>query len=194
MRASVRELFETAILALFVFAILQISVQNYRVEGPSMLPNLVDGEHVLVNKMVYAKFHSSQLMSKLPFSNLVDGDLVYPFHPPRRGDVIIFHFPRNEAHDFVKRVIGLAGDTVEIDAGQVMVNGIPLSEPYITKHDQSDMHPVRIPEDHFFVLGDNRSASNASRNWGLVPADNIVGQAWVAYWPPSHWRALNLEF
>ena len=194
MRAFVKELFETVILALFIFAILQVSVQNYRVEGPSMLSTLVDGEHVLVNKLVYAKFGSGKLMSKLPFANRLDGNVVYPFHPPRRGDVIIFHFPRNETHDFVKRVIGLPGDTVHIDDGQVIVNGTPLAEPYITQYDQIYMHPVRIAEGHFFVLGDNRRASNDSRNWGLVPADNIVGQAWVAYWPLSNWRTLNLEF
>ena len=194
MRASVRELFETVILALFIFAVLQISVQNYRVEGPSMLPTLVDGEHVLVNKMVYAKVGPIKLMSKLPFANHLDVNVGYPFHSPRRGDVVIFHFPRNEMHDFVKRVIGLSGDTVQIKGGQVIVNGIPLAEPYITQHDQTNMHPVRIPEGHFFVLGDNRRASNDSRNWGLVPKDNIVGKAWVAYWPLSNWRTLNLEF
>ena len=111
MKVAVRELFETVILALLIFSLLQITVQNYRVEGPSMLSTLSDGEHVLVNKVVYAKFNSGGLISKIPFTDLAEGRSVYPFPPPRRGDVIIFHFPRNKSRDFVKRVIGLAGDS-----------------------------------------------------------------------------------
>ena len=192
MRAVIRELFETVILALFIFVVLQLSVQNFRVQGPSMRPTLENGEHVLVNKLVYLKFDPSQLVSMLPFVDEAEESSVYPFHAPRRGEVIIFRFPRDESRDFVKRVIGVPGDTVQINDGQVVVNGIPLAEPYITRPDRDDMNQVTVPEGNFFVLGDNRRASNDSRDWGPVPAENVIGRAWVAFWPLNRWHALSL--
>ena len=192
MRAVIKELFETVILALLIFVVLQLSVQNFRVQGPSMRPTLENGEHVLVNRLVYVKLDPNRVVSMLPFVDQGPESSIYPFHAPRRGEVIIFRFPRDESRDFVKRVIGVPGDRIEIEDGQVIVNGIPLAEPYITRPDRGDMDEVTVPEGSFFVLGDNRRASNDSRHWGPVPADNVVGRAWVAFWPLNRWHALSL--
>ena len=191
MRAIIRELFETVILALLIFLALQFSVQNFRVEGPSMRPTLEEGEYVLVNKLVYMRFRPQDVASLLPFVESDDSRDRYPIHPPRRGEVIIFEFPRDPTRDFVKRVVGVPGDLVEIENGVTFINGEELSEPYITQKDRRDMDPVEVEEGTYFVLGDNRRASNDSRDWGTVPAGNIIGRAWVSFWPLDRWHALS---
>lgn len=191
MRAIIRELFETVILALLIFLALQFSVQNFRVEGPSMRPTLEEGEYVLVNKLVYMRFRPQDVASLLPFVESDDSRDRYPIHPPRRGEVIIFEFPRDPTRDFVKRVVGVPGDLVEIENGVTFINGEELSEPYITQTDRRDMDPVEVEEGTYFVLGDNRRASNDSRDWGTVPAGNIIGRAWVSFWPLDRWHALS---
>lgn len=192
MRAVIRELIETVILALVIFLVLQFSVQNFRVEGSSMEPTLEEGQYLLVNKLVYFHFDPHGLSAVLPF---VSGDAeraVFPFRAPSRGEVIIFRFPRDPSRDFVKRVIGLPGDVVEIHRGQLFVNGEAVEEPYLTYRDLDNMEPVRVPPDSYFVLGDNRRASNDSRDWGAVPADHIIGRAWVSYWPLDRWHTLGI--
>ncbi|MCI0439973.1 MAG: signal peptidase I, partial [Chloroflexi bacterium] len=168
-RNVVRELIETVILALLIFLGLQFSVQNFRVEGSSMEPTLVEGQYLLVNKIVYLRFDPRDLQNFLPFIDSERTDTVYPFHGPSRGEVIIFHYPLNPSRDFVKRVIGLPGDIVEIDRGVVSVNGVELDEPYVTHPDRRSMSEFVVPENSYFVLGDNRRASNDSRDWGEVP-------------------------
>jgi len=193
MRTLIRELFETIILALLIFLVLHLSVQNYRVQGPSMQPTLTEGEYVIVNKLVYLRLDPTELASLLPFfdhDTETDGS-VFPFHPPQQGEVVIFQFPRDPTRDFVKRVIGVPGDTVEIKNGEVSVNGIPLDEPYITQGDSTTMAPVTVQADEYFVLGDNRRASNDSRDWGPVPVENLIGRAWVSFWPLNRWHALT---
>jgi signal peptidase I len=192
MRVVIRELFETVILVLVIFLALQSSVRNYRVEGPSMQPALEEGEFVLVNKIVYLRFKPSELARLVPFLEVEGNRTLFPFHSPQRGEVIIFRFPRDLSRDFVKRVIALPGDTVEISRGQVIVNGRSLDEPYILRRDNGSYRPTEIPEDSYFVLGDNRQASNDSRDWGVVHADNIVGRAWVSFWPLNRWHALDV--
>ena len=191
MRALVRELIETAILALLIFLGLQFSVQNFRVEGSSMEPTLAEGQYLLVNKLVYFSFSPHELQNLLPFLDIKRDETLFPFHPPRRGEVIIFHFPRDPRRDFVKRVIGLPGDIVEVRQGAVYVNDKRLYEPYITHPSQSSVAPLRVPADSYYVLGDNRRASNDSRDWGPVPAENIVGRAWVSYWPLDQFSTLS---
>lgn len=183
MRALIRELIETVILALLIFLGLQFSIQNFRVEGSSMQPTLEEGQYVLVNKLVYLRLAPQGLSSLLPFVNSDREEVIFPFSAPSLGDVIIFHFPRDPSRDFVKRVIGVPGDVVEIKQGRVFLNGEEIDEPYVTHPDRGSMAPRSIPENSFFVLGDNRRASNDSRDWGTVPAENIIGKAWVSYWP-----------
>ena len=192
MRALIRELIETVIIALLIFLALQFSVQNFRVEGPSMDPTLGDGQYLLANKLVYLSFDPQDLRSLLPFIDVKRDKPLFPFHSPRRGEVVIFRFPGDESRDFVKRVIAIPGDTVEIREGQVFVNDEKRDEPYITHHENSSMAPAKVGSAEYFVLGDNRRASHDSRNWGPVPGRNIIGRAWLSYWPLDRLRGLQI--
>lgn len=197
MRSLIRELIETVILALLIFLALQFSVQNFRVEGSSMQPNLEEGQYLLVNKIVYFHLAPSGLRSLFSSGPEAQDESVYPIRDPKRGDVIIFHFPRDVSRDFVKRVIGLPGDTVEVSQGEVYVNGLQLEEPYLrddvktylNRREQSKEWVLGAEE--FFVLGDNRRASNDSRDWDTVPTENIIGRAWVSYWPLDQMHSLR---
>lgn len=191
MRALIREMIETVILALLIFLALQFSIQNFRVEGSSMDPTLDEGQYLLVNKFVYFRLDPHDLNTILPFLNIQRENSLFPFHQPSRGEVIIFRFPKDPSRDFVKRVIGVPGDVVEIRRGEVFVNGQKLNEPYVTHPDRGNMAPYTVPPDSYFVLGDNRRASNDSRDWGPVPADHIIGRAWVSYWPLDRWDTLQ---
>ena len=200
MRALIREHIETVILALVIFLALQFSVQNFRVEGSSMQNTLTEGQYLLVNKIVYLRLDPQTLNTFLPFVSLDEDESLFPFHPPRRGEIIIFRFPGDASRDFVKRVIGVPGDVVEIRSdSHVLVNGEELDEPYITLPDRCTKRPnrcarvpVTVPPDSYYVLGDNRSASNDSRSWGMVPAENIIGKTWVSYWPLDQIQGLNV--
>ena len=197
-RVLIRDLVQTIILALIIFLAFRFAVQNYRVEGPSMEPTVSGGQHLLVNRLVYLRFETAGLPDFLPFVNGAADGSVYAFHPPHRGEVVVFRFPEEE-RDFVKRVVGLPGDTVEIRAGQVFVNGEALDEPYVTEPDSDDMRPITVSEGAYFVLGDNRRRSDDSRprgtgpasQWRPVPADSIVGRAWLRYWPLAEWDVLD---
>ncbi len=186
LRSTVRELIETVILALVIFLALQFSVQNYRVEGPSMDPTLHEGQFLFVNKLVYLRLDLRALADRLPFVEIDREDSMFPFHSPSRGEILIFRFPNDTTRDFVKRVIGLPGDTVEIKRGTVFVNGEELDEPYVVNADNRSMAPFHVDEESYFVLGDNRRSSNDSRDWApirTVPMENIIGRAWVRFWP-----------
>lgn len=160
-----RETAETIVLAVVIFLLLQLVVKNFRIQGDSMWPTLETGQCVLVERVSYR------------------------FSEPKRGDIVVFEYPRAPQEDFVKRIIGLPGDTVEITGGQVYINGEPLEEPYV--HDQPTLayRPIRITLglDEYFVMGDNRNASSDSRSWGPLPRRNIIGRAWLSLWPPSRW-------
>ena len=183
MRALVRELFETIILTLTVFLVLQISVQNFRVEGPSMEPTLEEDQHLLVNKLVFLRPDFGALAGLLPLVSADHSAPAYTFRAPRRGDIVVFRFPGDMSRDFVKRVVGVPGDTVEIRDGVVFVNGESLHEPYVINGDRGTERPMVVPEEAYYVLGDNRRASQDSRDWGTVPAENIIGRGWLRYWP-----------
>jgi signal peptidase I len=187
---GLRELAETVILALIFFFALRAVVQNFRVEGSSMVPSFTDGQYVLVNKAVYAHADSGTLPSWVPLLGGGSGAARYLFHPPERGDVIVFHPPppNDPSRDFIKRVIGVPGDTVDVRQGHVYVNGEELTEPYI----QQATLPINVRfahvvlgPDQFYVLGDNRGNSSDSRAWGPVSSDEIVGRTWLVYWPLS---------
>jgi signal peptidase I len=143
-----------------------------------MSPTLASGERMLVNRFVFARIDSG------PFAELFGAD-GYVFHGPERGDIIVFHPPQSYDTDFVKRVIGLPGDVIDIRGGFVYVNGQKLDEPYLsqTTSPQGGSYPRTVPEGHYFVLGDNRRVSNDSRNWGFVRGQDVVGRAWIGYWP-----------
>lgn len=149
-------------LAVAVFIVMFV-VQPVKVEGTSMQPRLVDQERIFVNRFIYR------------FSEI------------HRGDVVVFWYPRDTAKSFIKRVIGLPGDLVEIRRGQVLVNGARIDEPYLRPEyrDRESFGRVIVPPGHYFVLGDHRNSSNDSRNWGFVPRELIYGKAIFSYWPVS---------
>ncbi|MSQ07059.1 MAG: signal peptidase I [Dehalococcoidia bacterium] len=190
MSSSAREVFEAVVLALVVFLVVQATVQNFRVEGSSMYPNLQDGQYLLVNKLVYFRVDQERLSRIIPFWQAGRLEERFAIHPPQRGDVIVFQYPRDTTRDFVKRVIGVPGDEVEMRRGAVYVNGAVVQEPYLQARDVSDLKKTSLGVDEYFVLGDNRSSSNDSRAWGVVPTANILGKAWFIYWPPGKWHPL----
>ncbi len=185
MRSQIRELLQTVLLALLIFVALQASIQNYRVQGSSMQPTLHEGQFLLVNRLVYSRFDKARLARFLPFVDAETEDVVYPFHPPQRGDVVVFRFPWDPSERFVKRIIAVPGDTVEIRRGKVYVNDELLEEPYIVDSSRASLERRRMTAEEYFVLGDNRPASNDSRRFGPVPLNNILGKAWITYWPFS---------
>jgi signal peptidase I len=160
LRNWVRDIIFAALTAVLIVVFV---VQPVKVEGTSMQPHLFDQERIFVNKFVY---HVSEI---------------------HRGDIIVFWYPRDSGKSFIKRVIGLPGEEVAIRAGVVYVDGASLREPYLRREyfDASSFGPIAVAHDHYFVLGDHRNSSNDSRNWGLVPAENIFGKAIFRYWPIS---------
>jgi signal peptidase I len=187
----IREVIETLILALIIFLAVRAVVLNFRVEGLSMSPNFHNREMLLVNRNIYFHFDLNALLNWVPGVDRKGQDIVYPFHPPERGDVIVFNPPLpNADKPFIKRVIGLPGETVEVKEGGVYIDGQRLDEPYLHGvethcYQQLNCPPVTLPKGYIFVMGDNRGNSEDSRAFGPVPINNIIGKAWVTYWPPD---------
>ena len=156
------DVLETLILSVILFMAINAVSARIRVDGSSMETTLHSGEFVIVNKISY----------KLP--------------SPTRGDIVVFHFPRDPEQEYIKRVIGLPGDEVSIAEGNVFVNGQQLNEPYIAS---KPSYPGKwtVPDEHLFVLGDNRNNSSDSHSWGYLPEENLLGKAMFVYWPPSDW-------
>jgi signal peptidase I len=193
------ELVQTLILAALIFLAVRAMAQNFRVEGSSMEPGLHDGQYLLVNKAIFFKIDLAQLSKYLPFIEAGDNPERFLFRSPKRGDVIVFQFPGDLSRDFIKRVIALPGDEVEIVNGTVFVNGVELVEPYVTNFAHYDNPKTIVPPGNYYVLGDNRSNSFDSHAWGPVPEENIIGQAMFSYWPTSELggvgnRNINLGF
>jgi signal peptidase I len=178
------ELVQTLILAMLIFFAVRTMAQNFKVEGSSMEPGLHDGQYLLVNKAVYFRINTRTLARVLPFIHVGDNPERYLFHGPHRGDVIVFRYPNDPRRDFIKRVIGIPGDTVEIQAGTLMINGKQVPESFIEPGSiGTTTAKVVVPAGQYYVLGDNRNNSSDSRAWGFVPADNVIGQAMFSYWP-----------
>ena len=176
---ALRDIIETAILGLIVFVIAQTAIQNFQVEGSSMFPTLRDSEFVLVNKVGYWEVDLGPLDFLVPGRS--NGDFL--FSGPDRGDVIVFKSPSGEGRDFVKRVIGLPGDSVEIRDGRVFVNDVELLEDYISAPPTSTVERRVIPPEHYYVLGDNRNGSSDSRAFGPVHQSLLVGEV-IFRWLP----------
>ena len=185
MTGVMREILEAVALAIIVFLVIQASAQNFRVEGSSMSPTLQGRQYLLVNKLVYFKFDVDRFSRTILFWKVDDSRVNYPIRSPQFGEIIVFRFPGEPDRDFVKRVIGLPGDEVEIVDGKVKINGFVYNEPYISSPFDYNMEPKRMAEGEYFVMGDNRPHSNDSRNWGPVPEENVVGKVWLIYWPFS---------
>ncbi len=179
-------------MAVVVFMLLQTTVRNFKVEGSSMDPTLEGGQYLLVNRLVYLRVDLQRLSKIVPFWQDEEDSLRYAIHAPKRGEIIVFQFPRDPSKDFVKRVVGLPEELIEIKDGRVIVDGIVLEEPYLTAKDNSNQSPVQLEEGEYYVLGDNRSHSNDSRNWGPVPEANLRGKVWMVYWPVPGIHFLNV--
>ena len=195
MNATIRETIETIALAAVVFLLLHATVQNYRVRGPSMEPQLTNDELVLVNKAVYVSVDLNRASRYLPWLDPEEGEEWFMFHPPRQGDVVVFRNPLDPAEpDFVKRVIGEPGDTVEIVNGQVFVNNELLEEPYLARRDFSSYPRTMVEPGRYFVMGDNRVQSEDSRFFGVVAGETIIGKVWLGYWPLGRFGLLGLRW
>ena len=158
-----RELIETIVLSLIIFLVIRMVVQNFRIESHSMEPNFYEGQFILVNK------------------------LAYRFGDPQRGDVIVFKNPNNIDEDYIKRVIGLPGDTVEIRDQDLIINGNVQLEPYPLNAISPNTYfgPIVVPPDSLFVMGDNRPNSRDSRSFGPLSEDLVIGKTWVRVFPFS---------
>jgi len=173
-KSTTREYFEsiviTAIIALFATTFV---VQAFKIPTGSMESNLLIGDHLLVNKFVYG-IHAGWLSKLLPYQEL------------KRGDVIVFKYPKGPETAYVKRLIGLPGEKVEMVGRTVYINGKPLQENYTQYIDPGSVYerygPYQVPEGQYFAMGDNRDNSQDSRFWGFVPRDHILGKALVIYW------------
>lgn len=199
-RGVVKELLETAIFILLVFLIVRGVVQNFKIEGQSMERNLHSGQYILVNKIIYFHFDMNAPLRLMPGNADLPAKIVYPFHMPRRGDVVVFEYPRDVSKDYIKRVIGLPNETVEIRDDAVFVNGKQLDEAYLQGiqttcrvEDACSRGPVKVPPDAVFVMGDNRPYSSDSREWDPLPLDRIIGKAWVSYWPVDRWGVIPAQ-
>ena len=169
LRGPIREIIETIFITLVIFLLIRIVIQNFRVEGFSMEPNFHDGQFLLVSKIEYM------------------------FHAPQRGDIVVFRYPLQPTRDFIKRIIGVPGDQVDIKNSQIFVNGEPLHEGYPLNLGSYNYGPMTMGVEEYFVLGDNRNNSSDSHSWGMLPVKNIIGKAWFSYWPPQ-WFGLVQQF
>jgi signal peptidase I len=161
-RSFLREFLETILLAGIIFLVLNTTTGRFQVRGSSMEPTLEDGQYMVVSKVVYW------------------------IHSPERGDVIVFHPPNDPSEDYIKRIIGLPGEQVRIESGTVLADGVPLEEPYIASPGLYS-GVWDLGEGEYFVLGDNRRNSSDSHAWGVFPEEDIIGKAWLCYWPPEKW-------
>jgi signal peptidase I len=163
MKVYVREILITLGIALIIYLAFRGTVENSIVDGSSMQPGLQNGQRLIV---VTAVYH---------------------FTDPQRGDVVILHPPIDPQRSFVKRIIGLPGDTVAVRNGKVYINNVPLNEPYIKEAPRYPLAPFTVPADNYFVLGDNRNNSTDSHYGWTVTRENIVGEVWLRYWPFNDW-------
>jgi signal peptidase I len=186
-KSTFREYGEAAVIAILLALFIRtFVVQAFKIPSGSMKPTLQIGDHILVNKFLFGV--------KLPFIR----STLIPISQPKRGDVIVFVYPVDESKDFIKRVIGLPGETIEITDANVYINGNLYADKhgYYAGGKRNDSNPggrnhfgpVTVPDKHYFVMGDNREHSYDSRFWGCVSSPSIKGKAFIIYWSWPHWK------
>jgi len=169
-RSALRDLFETIVITLLIYFVVRFFLfENYRVVGHSMDPTLQDDQYLVVSK------------------------LSYRLGNPQRGDIVVFEDPHAVGRKLIKRVIGLPGETIEIQRGVVYINGQELDEPYINYRGSYSVRASVVSPGQYYVLGDNRNNSSDSHSWGELAGDRIVGKAWLSYWPPDLWGIVPHE-
>jgi signal peptidase I len=186
-KSTLREYFESIVIAVILALFIRtFVVQAFKIPTGSMEENLLIGDHLLVNKFVFGPSATALERAVLPMASL------------KRGEVVVFKYPEEPDRDFIKRVIGLPGETVELREKKVYINGTPLNEPYVhflapprggtefnevTSFDVRERYgPVTVPPNQYFVMGDNRDNSQDSRYWGFLPRELVKGKALVIYW------------
>ncbi len=184
-KSKLREYVEAILLAIVIaFFIRTFVIQAYKIPSGSMKPTLLIGDHILVSKFSYG--------IKLPFIR----STVIPIGEPKRGDIVVFIYPEDRSKDFIKRLIGVPGDTIEIRNKKLLLNGLPLDDGHGVHSDsiiipasvqpRDNFGPVKVPEGSLFVMGDNRDESYDSRFWGFVSMKDVLGKALVIYWSWNH--------
>jgi signal peptidase I len=195
-KSLVREYAEAIIVAmLLAFAIRVFVVQAFKIPSGSMIPTLLIGDHILVSKLSYGIQWPSQckFQAGFPPINCYASQALIEFGKPQRGDIIVFRFPEDEEKDFIKRVVGTPGDTIQLRNKVVLVNGVALDDQSFTQridpgiidgtiNPRDNFGPVTVPEGSYFVMGDNRDQSLDSRFWGFVREEKIRGKAFRIYW------------
>lgn len=176
-----REYFEAICIAILLALFIRtFVVQAFKIPSGSMLPTLLIGDHLLVNKFIYGL--------RIPFS----GKVLLPYKKPARGDVVVFRYPKDKSIDYIKRVIGTPGDTIEIRTKKVFINGQAVEDSHAhissaavlnaASSPRDNLGPILVPEGRIFVMGDNRDNSYDSRFWGFVDQKDILGKAFILYW------------
>ncbi len=195
-KSIIREYAEALIIAIILALTIRVFVvQAFKIPSGSMIPTLMIGDHILVSKLAYG-FQlpkDCEFQVSFPPVTCFSSTIVMNFDPPSRGDIIVFRYPEDENKDFIKRVIGLPGDTIHIQNKHVIVNGQPLLDEGFTQrvdpgiidgriNPRDNLGPLTVPPDSYFVMGDNRDQSLDSRFWGFVRMDKIKGRAFLVYW------------
>ncbi len=179
--SKVQEYIEAIIIAILIAVVVRtFVVQAYKIPSRSMVPTLLVGDHLLVNKFIYGV--------KIPFLRKI----VIPVSEPKRGDIVVFEYPQDRSKDYIKRVIGVGGDKIEIKNKEIFINDKPYKDTYGVYSDRAvypavvqprdNLPAMRIPKGSLFVMGDNRDESYDSRFWGFVDLKDLEGKAWVIYW------------
>jgi len=180
-KSKLREYIEAILLAIVIaFFVRTFIIQAYKIPSGSMKPTLQIGDHILVSKFSYGV--------KLPFIR----STIIPIGEPKRGDIVVFIYPEDRSKDFIKRLIGVPGDTIEIRNKKILLNGLPFDDPRGVHTDsitipasvqpRDNFGPVKVPEGSLFVMGDNRDESYDSRFWGFVSMKDVLGKALIIYW------------
>jgi signal peptidase I len=186
-KSTIREYFESIVIAVILALFIRtFVVQAFKIPTGSMEENLLIGDHLLVNKFVFGPTETALERTLLPIGTI------------KRGEILVFKYPVEPDRDFIKRVIGLPGETVELREKKVYINGNPLDEPYVhflqPPGAESELHevtsfdvrerygPVTVPPNQYFMMGDNRDNSQDSRYWGFMPRENVKGKATLIYW------------
>lgn len=195
-KSIIREYAEALIIAIILALTIRVFVvQAFKIPSGSMIPTLLIGDHILVSKLAYGIQLPKDCEFQLSFPPLIcySSTMVMDFDPPQRGDVIVFRYPEDENKDFIKRLIGVPGDVIEIRNKQVIVNGERLIDKDFTQrvdpgiidgriNPRDNLGPLTVPPDSYFVMGDNRDQSLDSRFWGFVKINKIKGRAFLVYW------------
>ncbi|MDI6632643.1 MAG: signal peptidase I [Bacillota bacterium] len=163
------DILESLVIAVILAVLIRTFIfQPFYIPSGSMVPTLYEGDRIIVSK------------------------LSYRFHPPQRGDIVVFRFPLDQKKTYVKRLIGLSGETVQLKDGRLYINGREVPEPYLPPNTYfADFGPVKVPEGSYFMLGDNRMNSEDSRIWGFLDRRLIVGKAVLLYWPPNRAKIIR---